>query len=94
MVKKLPQFEGGATEWFIVQQEYALIVMLGDDNENVGNVGVAKMLERGKQVAEQSANNDECPLALNNSLICLCDVPTPNLKANAYYKLANFDSYL
>ena len=75
---------------YFALQEYALIAMLGDDNENVG---VAKMLERWKQVVEKSANNDDCLLVLNSSLIRLFDVPTLNLEANAYYKLASFDSY-
>ena len=52
------------------------------------------MLERWKQVAEESANNDNSPLALNSSLIRLLDVPTLNLEANVYYEFANFDSYL
>ena len=52
------------------------------------------MLERWKQVVEESANDDNSPLALNSSLIRLFDVPTLNLKANAYYEFANFDSYL
>ena len=39
---------------FFAQQDYALIAMLGDDNENVRKAGVAKMLERWKQVAEES----------------------------------------
>ena len=56
-------------------QEHALIAMLGDDNENARNVGVTKMLERRKQAAEESANNNDCLLALNSSLICLLDVP-------------------
>ena len=67
--------------------------MLGDDNENVGKVGVAKVLARWKQVAEESGNNDDYPHALNSSLICLFDVPTLNLEANAYHELTNFDSY-
>ena len=50
---------------YFAHQEYALIVMLGDDNENVRNVGVAKGLARLKQVAEESANNDDCRHALN-----------------------------
>ena len=78
---------------YFALQEYALIAMLGDDIENVRNAGVAKMLERWKQVVEESANNDDCPLALNNNLIRLFDVPTLNLEANAYYEFANFDSY-
>ena len=77
---------------YFAQQEYALIAMLGDDNENVRNVEVAKMLERWKQVVEERANNDDGPLALNNSLIRLFDVPTLNLKVNARYEFANFDS--
>ena len=67
--------------------------MVGDDYENVRNVGAAKVLARRKQVAEESANNDECRHAPNSSLIRLFNVPTLNLEANAYYKLANFDSY-
>ena len=73
---------------YFAYQEYALIAMLGDDNAR--NVGEAKMLARWKQVAEESANNDDCPFALNSSLIHLFDVPTLNLlEANAYYELAN-----
>ena len=68
-------------------------MMLGDDNENVRNVGVAKVLARWKQIAEESANNDGCRHALNSNLIRLFDAPTLNLEANAYHKLANFDSY-
>ena len=49
------------------------------------------MLARRKEVAEKSANNDDYPHALNNSLIRLVDVPTVNLEANAYYELANFE---
>ena len=46
-----------------------------------------------KQVAEESANNDDCPHALNSSLIRLFGVLTLNLEANTNYELANFDSY-
>ena len=35
---------------YFAQQEYALIAMFGDDNENVRNAGVVKMQERWKQV--------------------------------------------
>ena len=70
-----------------------LIAVLRDDNENVRNVGVAKVLALRKQVVEGSANNDDCPHLLNSSLICLFDVPTLNLEAYAYYELANVDSY-
>ena len=66
--------------------------MLGDYNKNVRNVGEAKMLARRKQVAEENANNDECPYAPNSSLIRLFDLPSLNLEVNAYYELANFDS--
>ena len=52
-----------------------------------------KALAPRKQVAEENANNDDCPLALNSSLIRLFDVPTLSLEANAYYELASFDSY-
>ena len=47
---------------YFAQQEYALIAMLGDDNENLRNVGVAKVLARRKQVTEESANNNNCPM--------------------------------
>ena len=76
---------------YFAHREYALIAMLGDDNENVRNIGV-KMLERRKKIAEGSANNHDCPLALDSNLIRLFDEPTPHL-ANAYYEFANFDSY-
>ena len=49
------------------------------------------MLAHRKQVAEKSANNDECPYALNSSLLRLFDLPSLNLEANAYYELADFD---
>ena len=78
---------------YFAQQDYALIAMLEDDNENVRNVGVAKMLERWKQVVEESANNDDSPFALNSSLTRLFDEPTLNLEVNAYHELPNFDSY-
>ena len=52
--------------------------MLGNGNENVGNVGVAKVLALRKQVAEESGNNNECPHALNSSSIRLFDVSTLN----------------
>ena len=39
---------------YFARQEYALIAVLGDDNENIRQVGVAKMLARRKQVAEES----------------------------------------
>ena len=78
---------------YFAHQEYALIAMLGNDNQNVRNVGVAKVLARRKQVAEECANDDDCPHALSSSLIRLFDLPSLNLEANAYYELANFDSY-
>ena len=67
VLKKLQYFKFGATEWlfYMSYEEYALIAMLGDDNENVRNVGLAKILARQKQVAEESANNNDCPVALN-----------------------------
>ena len=74
---------------YFARQKYALIAMLGDFNENVRSVGVAKMPARRKQVTEESANNDECPHALSRSLIRLFDLPLLNLEANAYYELAN-----
>ena len=78
---------------YFAHQENVLIAMVADDYENVRNVGVAKALARRKQEAEESANNNDCPPALNNSLIHLFDVPTLNLEANTYCELANFDSY-
>ena len=74
-------------------QEYILIAMLKDDNENVRNVRMANVLAHRKQVAGKSANNNDCPQSLKSSLIRSFDVPTLNLKANAYHKLANFDFY-
>ena len=53
------------------------MMMLGDDNENVRNAEVAKVLAHRKQVAEESANNDDCPHALSSSLnrlFCVCRV--------------------
>ena len=86
-------FECDAANGYFAHQENVLIAMVGDDHENVRNVGVAKVLARRKQLAEESAHNDDCPPALNNSLIRLLDVPTLNLEANAYYELANFGCY-
>ena len=51
MLKKLSAVQRNG---YFAQQDYALIAMLGDDNENVRNAGVAKMLERWKQVVEES----------------------------------------
>ena len=49
------------------------------------------MLAHRKQVAEENGNNDNCSHVLNNiSLIRLFEVPTLNLEAHAYYKLASF----
>ena len=59
------------------------VMKLGDDNENVRTVGVAKVLAHWKQIAEESANNDACPHAPNSSLIRLFDLPLLNLEANA-----------
>ena len=81
-------------EWLFAHPENVLIAMLGDDKERVRNVGVAKVLPLRKQVAEESANNDDWPHALNSSSICLFNAPTLNLEANAYYELAFVDSYL
>ena len=47
---------------YFAHQKYALIAMLEDDVENVRNVGVVIVLARLKQVAEESANNDDCPM--------------------------------
>ena len=65
-------------------------MMLGNYNENVG---MAKVLARRKQRAEESANNDYCHHSLNSSLTRLFDVPTLNLDANDCYELTDFDSY-
>ena len=54
---------------YFAQQKYVLIVMLGDDNENVKNVGMVKMVKRWKQVVEESANNDDCPYVQRSNLI-------------------------
>ena len=86
-------FECVATNGYFAHQENVLFAMVGMNMTNVRNVGVAKVLAPWKQVAEESAHNDDRPPALNNSLIRLFDVPTLNLEANAYYELANFDSY-
>ena len=61
MLKKLRYFECCATECFFAHQEYTLIAMLGDENENVRNVGEAKVLAHQTQAAEESANNDDWP---------------------------------
>ena len=68
------------------------MMMLGDDNKNVNNVGVAKVLAHRKQVDEENGNNDNCPQRVLNSisLIRLFEVPTLNVEAHAYYKLASF----
>ena len=87
-------FECDATNGYFAHQETVLIAMVGNGYENVRNVGVAKVLAPRKQMAEESAHNDDCPPALNNSLIRLFNVPTLNLEANAYYELTNFNSYL
>ena len=63
---------------YFAQPANVLIAMFRDDNENVRNVGVAKVLALRKQVAEESANNDDCPHLLNSSSIRLFDVPTLN----------------
>ena len=84
----------GTTEWLFCTARLRFDCDVRDDNKNVRNIGEAKMLERWKQVVEESANNDNSPLALNSSLIRLFDVPTLNLEANANYEYANFDSYL
>ena len=46
------------------------------------------MLPLRKQVAEESAKNDDWSHALNSGSNRLLDVPTLNLEANAYYELA------
>ena len=57
-MQKFRYFECVATEWlFCPPRIYALIAMLRDDNENVG---MAKMLAHRKQVAEESANKNDC----------------------------------
>ena len=78
---------------YFAQQDCALIAMHGNNNENVRNARVAKMVERWKQMVEESENNDDCPFALNSSLIRLFSVPTLNVKANAYSEFAIFDFY-
>ena len=60
------------------------LMMLGDDNKSERSVGMAKVQAHRKQVAEEIANNDDCPHVLNSSLVRLLNVPTLNFKANAY----------
>ena len=86
-------FECDATNGYFAHQENVLIAMVGNDYENVRSVGVAKALAPRKQVAEESAHNDDCLPAPNNILIRLFGIPTLSLEANAYYELANFDSH-
>ena len=54
-------------EWLFAHPENVLIAMLEDDKESVRNVGEAKVLPLWKQVAKESANNDDWPSALNSS---------------------------
>ena len=86
-------FECDATNGYFAHQQNVLIAMVGNNHENVRNAGVAKVLAPQNRVAEGKAHNDDCPPALKSNLIRLFDVPTLNLEANAYYELANFDSY-
>ena len=74
---------------YFALQDHALIAMLRDDNENVG---VAKMLERCKQVVEESVNNDDCPFALISSLLRLFNVPTTNaeLESKCFIRICQF----
>ena len=58
--------------------------MMGDDNENVRNVGVAEVLALRKQVTEESANNDDSPHLPNSSSI---RPPSP-INKNALLKTA------
>ena len=69
------------------QKIFSQRCLAGNDKESVRNVVVAKVLPLPKQVAEESANNDDWPHALNSSSIRLFDAPTLNLEANAYYGL-------
>ena len=46
--------------FYFAPRECTLIAMLGDDNKNVRNEGVKKMLAHRKQVAEENANNGDC----------------------------------
>ena len=68
-------------------------MMLGYDNENVRNVGIAKVLAHKQQVGEENGNNNECPHSLSSSLIRLFDLPSLHLEANAYYELADFNFF-
>ena len=83
-------------------QNSALLCVSGRATFEVGNFSASLsnclFKERGsvrKQVAEESANNHDCPHLLNRSSIRLFDVPVPalNLEVNAYYELANVDSH-
>ena len=55
-------FECDATNGYFAHQENVLIAMVGGDNENAKNAKVAKVLARRKQVAEENAHNDDCPM--------------------------------
>ena len=87
-------FKCYATEWLFAHPENVLISMIRDDKQSLRNVGVAKVLPLRKPVAEESANNNDWPHALNSSSICLFGVPTQNLEPNANYELASVNSYL
>ena len=56
---------------YFAYQENVFVAMVREDYKNVRNVVVAKVLALRKQEAEESArkDNDDCPPALNNSLI-------------------------
>ena len=45
------------------------MVMSEDDNKNVRRIEVAKVRAHQKQVAEESANKDDCLHVLNSNLI-------------------------
>ena len=47
---------------YFAQQDYALIAVLGDDNENVRNAGAANMLAHWRQVVETSEKMMTVPL--------------------------------
>ena len=57
MLKKYGSLSLVQRHGYFAQQDYALMAILRDDN-----VKVVKMLERWKQVVEESANNNDCPL--------------------------------
>ena len=64
--------------------------MLGNYNKNVKNVGVAKMLARRKPVAEESANNDECPPSTEQQFDSLVRLTIAELGSKCLLRISQF----